>query len=731
MQLPIRKTAEPIKLDGILDDAAWQNAFVAKDFQLNFPVDTAQAPFQTEVRVTFNNQFLYIGFTCFDDNKPYIVQSLKRDFDFENNDNVTVLLGPYNDKQNGFFFAITPYNVQMEGTVAQGGTNDNSFNSDWDNKWFSKTTRYPDKWVAEIAIPFKSIRYKEGEWNINFLRWDRKHNYASNWIAVPIQYSAGAYAYSGQLMWEDQAPKPSVNVSLIPFISGGLSRDSIAEERVHDSDIQIGGDAKIGITPSMNLDLTVNPDFSQVDVDQQVVNLTRLEFQFPERRQFFLENSDLFGNAGFPQTRPFFSRRIGIARDTTEDKNLTRVPILFGARLSGSINKDWRVSAMNMLTRETKKLGLPAQNYTVATLMRNFGAQSNIAVTYVEKTSLGLDNLKDSVRYFNQDVLRHRDTDNGNEAYFNKFSRAFTIDMDLLSKDNKWYSSYYYSIAQNPYKNDKNHSGGVFSRYNSRALDVFLGSNFQGANYNSEAGFVPLYDVYPGQWSWFASVNGKFYPKKGGIAFMGPQSNLNFTYLPGGTGVDRNLGLGYAINFKNSMSLEANWGYNYVNLTNSFNPIDDGPEFEVGETFNWHEFNLEFNSNQRSVVNFNAEVTAGGFFNGTALRFQGQLNYRYQPIGSLAIRVDYNDVRLGGNYGKEKLFVIGPRLDLTFTNSLFFTTFVQYNNVDDNIGLNTRLQWRYKPASDFFIVYTENYLPENLGSKNRAIVFKFTYWLNL
>ena len=156
--LAIKRASGPITIDGILDEPAWSNIQLATNFHLIFPVDTTQAPFQTEARITFNEQYIYVSFVCFDDDNPYIVQSLKRDFDFDNNDNVSVLFGPYNDKQNGFFFTVTPYNVQMEGTVSAGGTNDDSYNASWDNKWYSKSTRHPDKWVAEIAIPFKSLR---------------------------------------------------------------------------------------------------------------------------------------------------------------------------------------------------------------------------------------------------------------------------------------------------------------------------------------------------------------------------------------------------------------------------------------------------------------------------------------------------------------------------------------------------------------------------------------------
>jgi Domain of unknown function (DUF5916)/Carbohydrate family 9 binding domain-like len=736
-ELPIRKAKGEIKIDGVLDEADWQAAFVAKDFKLNFPVDTALAPFQTEARMMFNDHYIYVSFVCYDDDKPYIVQSLKRDFDFDNNDNVTIEIGPYNDKQNGFFFVVTPYSVQMEGTVSTGGANDGSYSASWDNKWYSKSTRHADKWVAEIAIPFKSIRYKSGEWNINFLRWDRKHNNASSWVAVPIQYNLGALAYSGQLVWEDPAPKPSMNISIIPYLAGGLSQDTTvnANPSGRGSDFQFGGDAKIAVTPGMNLDLTFNPDFSQVDVDQQVVNLTRFEFQFPERRQFFLENSDLVANAGFPPTRLFFSRRIGIATDTAGD--LRRIPIAYGARLSGSINKKWRLNAMNMQTKEKLEYGLPRQNYTAATVMRNFGHQSSIAITYVDKESLGLKSIKDSVKYFHDNVFRRRPRSNGDTVpYFNAYSRALSVDLELLSKDNKWYSGSYYSLSQNPFVSGQNHSAGIFGRFNDRTRDINLGGYFLGKNFNSETGFVPSHGVYPGLWSTFASINFKSYPKKLGIAVMGPQSNFNVSGTPDGTLTDQNYTIGYSVNLKNSISFELNWVYNYSRLTSTFNPVDrDGDKdyltFKEGETYDWHVLNARFNSNQRSIVSFNAEANYGGLFNGTAFTLRGQLNYRYQPYGSLALRFDYNDVHLASGYGQEKLFVVGPRVDLTFTNNLFFTTFIQYNNVADNVGLNTRLQWRYKPASDFFIVYTENYLPENLASKNRALVFKFTYWLNI
>ncbi|MEY4929802.1 MAG: hypothetical protein RI909_526, partial [Bacteroidota bacterium] len=168
-ELHIKRAKSEIKLDGVIDEADWLDANVAKDWFLNYPVDTIQSPFQTEARLTFNDQFFYVSFVVYDDKSPDLINSLRRDFDYERNDNVGMNIGPFNDKLNGFFFVITPAGVQMEGTVSGSGTSEGSYNIYWDNKWYSKVVRYEDKWIAEIAIPFKSFRYKQvPEWNITF-----------------------------------------------------------------------------------------------------------------------------------------------------------------------------------------------------------------------------------------------------------------------------------------------------------------------------------------------------------------------------------------------------------------------------------------------------------------------------------------------------------------------------------------------------------------------------------
>lgn len=729
MELHIKKAKGAITLDGKLEEEDWQSAQVAKDWFLNFPVDTTEAPFQTEARVTFDDHYFYVSFVCMDDNTPDLINSLRRDFDYPLNDNVGVNIGPYNDGLNGFFFAITPAGVQREGIISGGGAGGDAFNSYWDNKWYSVVERYGDRWVAEFAIPWKSFRYKDGltEWNILFDRSDKKRNFRSSWIRTPIQFQTGMFAYSGKLIWDDPIPPARPNISLIPYVAGNTSKDSESKPEQTSSDLQAGFDAKIGITPSLNLDLTFNPDFSQVEVDQQVINLTRFEFRFPERRQFFLENSDLFNRAGLPEARPFFSRRIGLVRDSSG--LYQKVPIVFGARISGSFDENWRLSVMNMETKEELSLGLPAQNYTVATVQRNFWKQSSFAVTFVDKESLHVGDA-DSTKFFHESIFKQSTEGAGLQK--NVFNRVLTFDLEMLSPDNKWHSSSFFSKSYDDFNDAETIAAGTFFEYSTRELYIRFKPTYVGKNFNAEAGFVPSANVYPGQINYHGGATYRFYRDYKSLVWMGPTATLNQTYLPDGTHTDKDYLINYSFNFLNTAILDLSYNYIYQNLTNDFRPV--GPEYKPflkGEEYTWQTVSASFTSNSRKIFNFLLKTTYGGFYNGTNFNITGQLNFRYQPYGNVTLQFDYNDVKLPEEYGEEKIFLIGPRIDLTLTDKLFLTTYVQYNNLLDNVNLNARFQWRYKPASDIYIVYTENYFPEHFTSKNRALVFKVTYWLNL
>jgi hypothetical protein len=729
VELPIKKVQGNIKIDGILDEPDWSSSGVATHFFMNYPIDTIAPKYQSEARLTFDQHFLYVSFVCYDDmSKANIVQSLRRDFDFNLNDNIGVYFDPYDDHTNGFYFGITPFNVQQEGTVYGGGTSGDSFNGNWDNKWYSEVKRYNDRWVAEMAIPFKSFRYNHVEnWNMTFVRNDLKHNQVSSWIFTPIQYSPGSFAYTGKLKWVDPAPHVGANISVIPYLAGSSTQD--AENKVPTNNSgTMGVDAKVAVTPAINLDLTINPDFSNVDVDRQVINLTRFEYQFPERRTFFLENSDLFSTPGYPPTRPFFSRRIGLAKDSSG--NLQKVPITYGARISGKIGSNWRIGAMNLQTDKKESLGLPAQNYTVAVVQRQVFSRSNFDFYVVNKQSLGLDKY-DSTKYYNSDLVRDVWTGTRNVKKLNLYNRIIGVDFNLFTKSNKWNGDFYYNKSFDAFTEDNNYSYGLFLSYSTRHFSTFGGQYGVGKNYNAEVGFMPAQSVYHGFVNGFNRVQLTFYPKRGSITNMSPGIEYDRTQQLSGIMTDKAYIADYTINYKNTGRLFAQAQRIYSLLPQSFNPIDPHGDvsYLTGQRFDWTEYNIQYNSDSRKLFTYTVKASGGQFYDGEKKGLSGTLSYRYQPYGNVTVTYDYNDIKL--SYGSSKFGLVSPRVDLTLTNKIFFTTIVQYNTRYDNVGLNARFQWRFRPASDFFIVYTENYFQNNLQSRNRALVLKLTYWFNL
>ncbi len=724
----IKRSLSPIVLDGVLNESDWKAAAVADGFFMNNPVDSIAPVNPTEVRMTFDNENLYIGFTCFDDNKEVIIQSLRRDFDFRSNDNLGIYFDTYNDKTNGFYFNVNPYGVQREGLMSSGGNEPADYSSFWDNKWYTAATQTDDRYTIEVAIPFKSIRYNDDVWNFNVVRNDAKRNEVSSWIAAPAQYIPGAFVFSGQMIWDDPPPKPGLNISLIPYLSGSVIKDNESgTATVYDPGV--GFDAKIAVTPSMNMDLTINPDFSQVEVDQQVINLTQFEFGFPERRQFFLENNDLFEQPGFMDTRPFFSRRVGLARDTAGD--LQKVPIVFGARLSGKLGSKWRVGLMNMQTSKVESLGLPNQNYTVGVIQRNLGL-SNIGFVMVNKESLGLSDF-DSTNFYHDSLVKERVVGSDTTQYLNKYNRVYGLDFNLRAIGNKLRGDMYYHRSADANSSDKNYSFGTFLGYFGRNISLLFGQNGAGENYNAEVGFVPKLGVFSGYHSGFTRLEGRLFPKSAKIANMGPFIDINFTNISGWRNRDKNFTTGYGINFTNTSRLEFSYTNSFQKLTRDFNPIGDETydSFLNGESFIWDRALFNYTSDQRFRFTYQIGGSLGSFYNGDNSNVNGLISYRFQPYGSFSVRFDYNDISLPGNFGNEALFLVGPKLDVTFTDKMFLTAFAQYNNVAENVNLNTRFQWRFKPASDFFVVYTENYLSDNFRNKNRALVLKLTYWFNI
>jgi Domain of unknown function (DUF5916)/Carbohydrate family 9 binding domain-like len=695
----IHHTNGPVRVDGVLDEPTWKEAEVARDFFMILPMDTSLANVKTEVRMAYNDRFFYLSAVCYDGMAgPYMVESLRRDFSFTKNDNFIFFLDTYGDQTNGFTFGTNAAGAQWDGTMYEGGKVDLS----WDNIWYSRVKEYPDKWIMEIAIPFKTLRYKKGipAWGINLSRNDLKTTEKSSWAPVPRQFPSASLAYTGTLLWDSIPPAPGTNVSFIPYV---LTRAIKGYDNKLPTQYKtmVGGDAKFSVTSSLNLDLTVNPDFSQIEVDKQVVDLSRYELFYPEKRQFFLENGDQFNNFGYADLRPFFSRRIGLG-----------VPIEFGARLSGKLDKNWRIGAMDMQTGTVDSIGLPQQNFAVLALQRKVFARSNIGFLWVNKQSIDYNPMKDSTY-----------------PQYTTYNRTFGLEFNLASNNNFWTGKQLVMKSYTPDLTGKNWVVAGNLQYSSRKWLINGAYQYIGSNYRAEAGYIPR----TGFIRFYPQVSYYLFPNGGAVLSQGPQWFSNFYYNEKFQTTDNENIVDWLITFRNKATLTFLAIQDYVKLQTPFDPTNTGIAYlPVGSVHNWYTGGIDFASKPQSIFTYTFSFRYGGYYaQGNKFTFQSDVGFRIQPFVSITMSTSYNLLDLPEPWGQTPFLLAGPRIDITFTNNLYFTTFVQYNEQVKNMNINARFQWRYKPASDFFLVYTDNYYTSPFKVRDRAVVLKLNYWLNM
>ncbi len=708
-RLHVHRAQSPIVIDGSAHEPAWKSAEVAGQFWMVLPMDMDRAKLRTDVRMAYDDHQLYLSAICYHGNAPgrYIVESLRRDWSFGNNDNFIFFLDTFDDQTNGFTFGVNAAGAQWDGLLYEGG----KANLSWDNKWTSAVRNYEDRYELEIAIPFKSIRYKNGitRWGVNFSRLDLKSTEKSSWTPIPRQFPTASLALAGVLLWDEPPPPTGPNISLIPYVLGGVSRDYEAGTPLL-TRRNSGIDGKLAIGSALNLDVTVNPDFSQVDVDQQVTNLDRYELFFPEKRQFFLENGDQFANFGYGTIRPFFSRRIGLGG----------VPIRFGTRLSGKLNKDWRLGVMDMQTGAQDDTGVPAENFAVFALQRRVFSRSNIGVLLVDKESSSRQPA-------------------GLAPVQSSYNRNLGIEYNLASANNLWTGKLLYLKS---FSSGTESGGAVYAghlQYNSRRWLINGQMENVDQNYSAEVGYVPRRGFHRG----LTTIGYTFLPEGGRILSHGPTLNSSNFFDWSGRLSDYETTLGYGVTLRSQSVFTTSVGTDYVRLLQPFDPTNSGRgKLNAGSKHTWKFWTTKFDSKPQSVFRYGFSSLYGGYYaGGTRRNLSGTIGYRFQPFVSLAGAVSYNDIRLRQPWGHTTFLLIGPRFDITLTNTLYFTTFVQYNEQRNNLNVNTRVQWRYKPASDVFLVWTDNYMPDYLqpgqnvpglsSVRNRALVLKWTYWWNL
>ena len=720
-----KKVNEEVVLDGEMNELFWSETIPSSNFVQYFPRDTVSAELDTEFRVAYDDKFLYI-FAKMEDisTKKFILGDLKRDFFGGSIDYISFTFDTFQDETNGYNFGLSPYNIQREALLSDGGEGNfsssgssrgglSSFNINWNTKWYSGAKIFEGYWTSEFKIPLNSIRFKAGSklWNFNSHRGNSKVDEGSIWSPIQLGFSPVNLSTTGILEFEFPLEKSSQSIVLIPYLSGSGIRNKVSEPN-KDFNFDIGLDTKLALSSSLNLDLTINPDFSQVEVDEQRTNLTRFELFLPEKREFFTDNGDLFSNLGSREARPMFTRRIGIARDTTTSQYVQN-PIIFGAKLSGKINDGLRIGILNMQTAKLSSSGIPSYNYGMAVLEKNILQNSKISAFLINKQSL-----------FNNKSIEYAHD-------LNNFNRVFGFESKLQSNNTKFKSELYYHQSLENESFSGANSYGLNASYDDRNFETNIYFWGVGENFNPEIGFVTRKDYV----FLSPSFQYKFLPKNNSLNNHGPGIDYEF-YRNKVNGItDYDIDIDYNFRFRSSAYIVVKTNIIYTQLLEDFDPSrSDGVPLEAFSEYNYINHRFYLGSSQRKVFSFRLNGRTGEFFNGNIKNIGGTITYKLPPFLNLSLGSQYNNLNFPEPYSDAKFFSLNSKINISFSSDLFLSTYLQYNNQINNINLNAKLQWRFQPLSDIYLVYTDNYYAENplfLNLKNRSFAFKINYWINI
>ena len=715
-QLFVKYTNNEITIDGILDEADWFNTSPATNFYESFPNHGEISNNQAIIKVMNDDDFLYVGIKVMVNKEDLKSNTLRRDFQAQDSDNITMIFDTFNDGNNAFVIGSNHLGIQRDMLLFNGGNGFRDWDMTWDIKWFSESKIHENFYVTEWKIPLSSFKYKEGEtkWGVNSYMRNTKNNSWITWNLAPENLLFFNLAFTGDMYFERPLGKSKPKKSIIPYINSIAFND--LENKNKGDDFEIGGDTKFILGNSLTLDLTVNPDFSQVEVDQLVTNLTRFEISLPEKRQFFIENSDLFtqlGNAR--EARPFFSRRIGIAEDP-EGNNIQN-KIIAGVRLSGNINEKLRIGLLNMQTSKDLENEIAAFNNSIIVLQQKVFGRSNLNVFAINRDATG-----------NYNFLSNSD----------EFNRVVGIDYNLRDLSGKWSGKYYFHKSFSPGTNDDQISYGFSTTYESRSFGFRVASSFIGNDFRSDLGFIRRTDII----KLYPEISYTFWPEDSKLINHSFEITPVYILKPS---INNEISDYYIISrwdavFRNSSRIDFTMWNRYTYLYESFDPTgsENGNPLPANSGYYYTNFDFTFDSDDSKDFTYQINPSFGKFYNGNKTSINIKLSQKIRPKFTSSIEMKYDKVDLPKPYSSAKIFLIAPRIDFTFSKKVYWATLVQYSNQDDNLSLNTRLQWRFAPLSDLFLVYNDNYYTENRYDsifiprvKSRSINLKITYWLDI
>ena len=697
----------PLRLDGRLDERVYLDVPPVTGFIQQEPVEGEPAVDQTEVWMTFDDDTLYVSARCWSAEPERIVANeMRRDsWGMYGNDTVTVVLDTFYDRRNAFSFTTNALGGLFDGLV----TDERSQNIDWNTVWDVRAGRFDGGWTVEIAIPFKSLRYRPGPaqlWGVNVQRRVASTNESSFLTPIPASLSwAGTYKMSSAATLVGlEVPASGTRLEVKPY---GISDVTTDLARAPDEHTTTGGDVgfdvKYGLTEGLTADFTYNTDFAQVEVDEQQVNLTRFSLFFPEKREFFLEGQGIFdfgggfssdstqfyfGGGQFSGTAPilFFSRRIGLQDGRT-------VPIRAGGRLTGKTGP-YSVGVLNVQTDGAG--GAAPTNFSVARIKRDVLRRSAVGALFTGR-SVSLDGGGSNQVYGVDGLFSFYD--NLNITTYFAESRLPGVDRgDAMSYQ-----------AKLDYRGDR--WGFLAER-----LGV-------GADFRPEVGFVRRHDFRRN------FVEGRFSPRPLSIASIRKflfQGNLDYTTDGGGLLETRARQGLFGIEFENSDLF-------FAGVTDSFEwlkqPFEMTPAITIpAGAYRFTNTRIVYAPGQQRAISGGLSFDRGGFFGGerTGVGYTFGRIYLSSQL-NVEPSLSFNWLELPE--GDFRTDLVSVRTTYTLTPRMFVAALVQYNSTLDSLGTNLRFRWEYQPGSELFVVYTDErdtLDPRGPFIENRAFVVKAT-----
>jgi hypothetical protein len=695
------------RIDGVLDDVVWQAATAIEKFTQQEPNEGTPASERTEVRILYDSRHLFIAVHAYDSQPSGIVATeMRRDSDrLLDEDSFQIILDTFNDSRNGYMFVTTPLGAKLEQQISEEGEgnsranrNNSNINRNWDGVWDAAARMTADGWTAEIAIPTTSIRFADGEeqtWGLNFMRNIRRKNEQVFWAPVPKAYGLTRVSLAGTLTGM-QSLSQGMDLKLKPFVVSGVRDSRMGPDLRTTSFLRDAGlDLRYGVSAGLNLDLTYNTDFAQVEADEQQVNLTRFSLLFPEKRDFFLENAGIFnfGTGGTftgssVETDLFFTRRIGLS-DSGQP-----IPIVGGVRLAGKAGGH-NIGLLNIQTDSA--FGKPDENFLVGRYSRDVLRRSRIGAIVINKEAAG------GSSRFNRTLGADANLALGRHVQVNSFL-AKTSTPGLNGKD----VAFFGRVA-----------------YRSPMWNLSLNYLDVQDNFNAEVGFVQRQGVRTTK-AYFSPTPR---PGRAHIRLMEPMVVVTYMTDQSNRMVGRTLHYMVGTSMDDGAFINVIYQRNLDVLDQPFQ-IQRGVTIPAG-TYRFDELVLTYNTSPARRFYERFTYSPQQFYGGTRHELTAAVGMRATRHLSTELQYRRNDVSLP--YGAFLVNLAILRVDYALSPRMTVRSLTQYNSSTHELSNSVRFNFIYRPGSDLYIAYNDlqqTALERGMfAPADRQLVLKFNYLL--